>query len=97
MSFYVYIIYSELHDKYYIGYTHNVSDRIKRHNDGSEKFTSPYRPWLLKCVIEKSTRSEAMILEKKLKNLNREKLTKFIDRYSIAGPRRGFAGLGADL
>ena len=38
-----------------------------------------------------------MGLEKKLKNLNREKLIKFIDKYADAGPRRGFAGLGADL
>lgn len=38
-----------------------------------------------------------MVLERKLKNLNREKLVKFIDKYSNAGPGRGFAGLGADL
>ncbi len=38
-----------------------------------------------------------MVLERKLKNLNREKLVKFIDKYSNAGPERGFAGLGADL
>jgi putative endonuclease len=82
MSFYVYIIYSELYDKYYIGQTNNVTDRIKRHNNGSEKFTSSYLPWSLKCIIEKSSRNEAMILENKLKNLNRVKLIKFIQKYS---------------
>lgn len=37
-----------------------------------------------------------MILERKLKNLNRVKLLKFIDKYGDAGSGRGFAGLGAD-
>ena len=50
-----------------------------------------------KCLIEKPPRSEAMIPERKLKNLNRIKLVQFIEKYGIEGPRRGFAGLGADL
>jgi putative endonuclease len=78
----VYVLYSEVHDKYYIGQTQDVSMRLTRHNSGLEKFTSPYIPWILKCVIEKQTRGEAMILEKKLKNLNRQKLLKFIAKYS---------------
>jgi putative endonuclease len=97
MPFYVYILYSEPFDKFYIGQTNDFSDRLKRHNNGNEKFTSLYLPWIAKCVIEKTTRSEAMILEKKLKNLNRSKLVQFIEKYGIEGPRRGFAGLGADL
>jgi predicted GIY-YIG superfamily endonuclease len=60
---------------------------LKRHNNGLEKFSAPYAPWVIRCVIEKSTRSEAMILEKKLKNLNKKKLLKFIEKYSsVAGP-----------
>jgi putative endonuclease len=82
MSFYVYIIYSESHDKYYVGQTNDINDSIKRHNNGSERFTSPYLPWVLKCAIEKPNRGEAMILESKLKNLNRQKLIKFINKYS---------------
>lgn len=97
MAFFVYIIYSEAHDKFYIGQTQDFTTRLHRHNSGIEKFTSPYLPWIPKCIIEKATRSEAMVLEKKLKNLNRQKLTKFIDKYADAGPRRGFADLGADL
>jgi len=74
MVYYVYIIYSESHDKYYIGQTSDFAERIRRHNKGLEKFTSPYCPWTRICVIEKSNRSEAVKLEKKLKNLNRIKL-----------------------
>src|SRR5678816_2056118 len=96
MSFYVYILHSKSGDKYYIGHTNNLADRIRRHNNGFEKFTAAYCPWLLILSIEKSTRGEAMILEKKLKNLNREKLITFYRQIFITGPRRGFAGLGAD-
>ena len=85
MAFYIYIIYSERYDKFYIGQTQDFTTRLKRHNSGIEKFTSPFLPWITRCVIEKTTRGEAMVLERKLKNLNREKLLKFIDKYSNGG------------
>jgi len=72
----VYILYSEKFSRYYIGQTSDLNNRLLRHNNGSEKSTSPYKPWVLKCSLEKSTRSEAMLLEKKLKNLNSEDLKK---------------------
>lgn len=47
MAFYVYILYSTKADKYYIGQTDNLTDRVERHNAGYETFTSKYRPWVL--------------------------------------------------
>ena len=82
MPFTVYIIYSSLFDKYYVGQTNDLEKRINRHNKGIEKFTAPFRPWVLKCLIIKNTRGEAMLLERKLKNMNREKLVQFIAKYS---------------
>ncbi|MER3497659.1 MAG: excinuclease ABC subunit C [Chitinophagaceae bacterium] len=81
MPFFVYVLFSETAGKFYIGQTQDIDNRLKRHNNGLEKFTQPYLPWILKCVIEKSSRSEAVILEKKLKNLNKEKLIKFMEKY----------------
>ena len=69
MPFYVYILYSEIHDRFYIGQTDDIEQRVVRHNRGYEKATSSYVPWIVKCVIEKSSRSEAVLLERKLKNL----------------------------
>ena len=77
----VYVLYSPGYDRHYIGQTQDVIQRLKRHNSGYEKATSPYVPWMLVCKIEKPNRGEAMILEKKLKNLNRERLLAFIDKY----------------
>ena len=79
--YYVYILYSRECDKFYIGQTNNMDDRLKRHNAGEVRSTSPYRPWELSIIIEKASRSEAMLLEKKLKNLSKERIIKFIGRY----------------
>ena len=79
--YFVYIIYSNSHNKYYVGQTNNFDMRIARHNSGTERYTSAYKPWEKVLVIEKSTRSEAVILERKLKNLNRERLLQFIEKY----------------
>jgi putative endonuclease len=78
----VYILYSESAKRFYIGQTNNVKERIKRHNSGYEISTKPYSPWKLVCEIEKNNRSESIILEKKLKNLNTADLIKFIRKYS---------------
>ena len=82
MSYFVYVLYSQGHDRLYIGQTNDLDARIRQHNSGFEKSTAPYRPWILICKIEKETRGEALILERKLKNLNHEKLKRFIAKYS---------------
>ena len=82
MSYYVYILRSVMFDKFYIGQTQNIHERLNRHNAGTEKSTSPYRPWTLVWQTEKPSRSEAMSLEKKLKNLSKERLRIFIEKYS---------------
>ena len=80
--FFVYIIHSGAYNKYYIGQTNDFESRLKRHNDGYEGYTRSYRPWKRMLVIEKPSRSEAMELEKKLKNLSKERLVKFIEKYN---------------
>jgi len=81
--FFVYILFSEKFNKYYVGQTNDFNDRLKRHNDGYDGFTKPYRPWEKSLVIEKSTRAEAMELEKKLKNLSKQRLVAFINKYRV--------------
>ena len=82
MKVYVYILYSEASDKFYIGQTENLETRVTRHNAGMEKFTRPYRPWKVKWSVEKQTRADAVQLEKKLKNLSRDRLKVFMAKYS---------------
>jgi len=43
----VYIIYSQKIDKYYIGFSSNVQDRLLKHNRNSKGFSNPGKPWVL--------------------------------------------------
>ncbi|MFT5820452.1 MAG: putative endonuclease [Crocinitomix sp.] len=80
--YYVYILHSEKFSKFYIGQTKDRSKRLKEHNAGQSKSTKAFRPWGIVWFCSKPTRSEAMVLERKLKNLNRERLLDFIEKYS---------------
>ena len=65
--FYVYILFSESLNRYYIGQTKGVILRLQQHNAGLSKYTKSGMPWkLIKC-FETNTRSEAIILERKIK------------------------------
>jgi putative endonuclease len=88
MYYFVYILYSQSTDTFYKGQTSDLSDRIMRHNNLSEKATRSGAPWKLIWSTAKPSRAEAMRLEKKLKNLSRVQLQKFMNKYKegVAGP-----------
>ena len=70
--FYVYLLYSVHHDKYYIGQTDDIEQRLVSHNELSEhSFTSKYRPWELKVSIAFPSRSNAIKAEHYLKKKNK--------------------------
>ena len=67
--YYVYILYSSTHDKYYIGQTSDLETRMLFHNELSENsFTSRYRPWELKKAIPVQGRRMARKMENYIKN-----------------------------
>ena len=88
MKYTVYILFSLSTNTFYKGQTNDISTRLKRHNAGFEKATKSGIPWMLIWSTEKQTREEAVQLEKKIKNMSRDKLIEFILKYSdnIAGP-----------
>ena len=72
--FFVYIIYSQKIDKYYIGYTAKIQDRLVKHNRKSNGFSSRGRPWTVVYAEEYESKNEAMEREKQLKRWkNRER------------------------
>ena len=81
MRYFVYILYSEAYDRFYIGQTADSEDRLRRHNAGTESATRPYRLWVMKLCLEKRSRAEAMVLEGKLKNLSKERIRAFMRKY----------------
>jgi len=67
MNFKVYVLYSDSLKRYYAGYTKDLEERIQRHNSGRSKYTSRGIPWKLVKVFDCKSRSEAILLEKKIK------------------------------
>jgi putative endonuclease len=64
----VYVLYSSLYDKIYIGFTSNVEARLLSHNVLAKKgWTIKYRPWELVYKEEYNTKSEALSRERELK------------------------------
>jgi putative endonuclease len=76
MPFYIYIIYSAILDKYYVGYTENIAIRLLQHNEGLSTFTSKANDWILKYAAEFSSREEA---HKKELEIKRKKSRKYIE------------------
>jgi putative endonuclease len=75
----VYIIYSEKIDKYYIGFSSNVQDRLRKHNRNSKGFSNTGKPWILVYQEDFSDKKQAMARETQLKKWkNRERLESLI-------------------
>jgi putative endonuclease len=67
MKYYVYILFSSVSGKYYVGQTNNLESRIERHNSGYVRSTKNHLPWRLIISYECCTRNEAMQLESKIR------------------------------
>ena len=66
---YVYILQSEAFpDRYYVGITNDLKDRLKRHNAGEMAHTSELRPWKIKTAVAFSDRQRASAFERYLKS-----------------------------
>ena len=66
--FTVYILYSEIFDKIYIGMTSNLDARLKSHNVlGTKGWTINFRPWNIIHTEVFHSKSEALKREKQLK------------------------------
>ncbi|WP_421808450.1 GIY-YIG nuclease family protein [Flagellimonas sp.] len=67
MEYFVYIIYSKSLDRYYVGHSQDLDDRMNRHNRGRSKYTKTAKDWEVKYTERYFTRSEAMNWEKDIK------------------------------
>jgi putative endonuclease len=66
---YVYILSSlEYLERYYVGVTSDLRERLKRHNAGEVRHTSKYAPWAIKTYLAFSDEKQAFAFEKYLKS-----------------------------
>ncbi len=68
-----YIIYSQKLDKYYVGHSEDMQERLAQHNSGISAFTAKAADWVLVYIElfdsrEKAFRREREIKKKKSRN-----------------------------
>jgi putative endonuclease len=67
MASFVYILFSEKCDKYYVGCTDNLERRLLEHNSKSGHLTSRCSPWKQIYLESYESRGEALKREKEIK------------------------------
>jgi len=72
MAFYVYILLCN-DGSFYTGYTKDVNERIKQHENGNgARYTKAHRPQRVVYVENCDSRSEAMKREREIKKLSHQ-------------------------
>ncbi len=66
--FYTYILYSDSLDRYYIGSTENLEERLKKHNNKNKGFTNRSSDWQIVYTKSFDLKSEAAAFERQIKN-----------------------------
>ncbi|MEO8513909.1 MAG: GIY-YIG nuclease family protein [Ignavibacteria bacterium] len=80
-KFIVYCLYSDIHDRLYIGQTGNIEKRYKQHCSGRVISTRKYLPYRIIYIEEVPDRASAFRREKELKVTSQRKfLRTFINK-----------------
>src|SRR5438046_486694 len=74
--YFVYVLYSRQLDRYYVGQTDNIEERLQSHLSGISKYTSSAKDWTIVHHESFQTREEAIKRENEIK---RKKSRKYIE------------------
>ncbi len=74
MSYFFYILFSIKRDKYYIGHTHDLTGRLRRHNSGHKGFTGNVNDWQILYTEEFPDKSSAYARELQVKGWKSRKM-----------------------
>jgi predicted GIY-YIG superfamily endonuclease len=67
--YYVYILQSTMDtDRFYIGFTERLENRLKDHNSGKNPHTARYKSWRIKTAIAFTDLQKALDFESYLKS-----------------------------
>ena len=83
---FLYVLYSKSIDKFYIGESSNVEERLILHNEGYYKksFTKKAKDWKIQLKYKCDSRSQALFLEKFIKRMKSKTfIQKVIDNPGI--------------
>ena len=68
MNYFVYILYSQSRDRFYTGYTHDISSRLEKHNAGATPSTRPGIPWEMVYTESFQNKHDAIVREREIKD-----------------------------
>ncbi len=79
MTHFLYILYSKSSTKYYVGESHDVQERIRKHNEHQyhNSFSKIASDWNLVLAFECEDRNTSLYLERFIKKM---KSKKFIEK-----------------
>jgi putative endonuclease len=84
MQSFCYILYSDSIDRYYVGYTSDIQERIKLHNNGhfgGKSFTHKATDWSLFLLIPCKSIQQAIFIESKIKRMKSRRFIENLKKY----------------
>ena len=84
MEFFCYVLYSQSLNRYYIGYTSDIEERIKLHNTGyfrGKSYTHITSDWDKYLLIPCETVTQAVFVESRIKKMKSRKYIENLKRY----------------
>ena len=88
MMYFLYILYSESSDRYYVGYSSEPFRRLIEHNTSPlSTYTSNHRPWTLKAIYNcGQIKSRAIQIERFIKkNKSRSLIKRLVTGVELSG------------
>ena len=67
MQYFVYILYSETLDRYYVGSSANPEKRLRKHLSNHAGFTGKAKDWIIRYTECFESKTQALMREKQLK------------------------------
>ena len=84
MNISCYILYSKSINRYYVGYTTDIEERIKLHNNGhfgGRSYTQKASDWELFLLIPCETVSQSVLIESRIKKMKSRKYIENLKKY----------------
>ncbi|OFX83819.1 MAG: excinuclease ABC subunit C [Bacteroidetes bacterium GWF2_33_16] len=86
-KFHLYILHSGTLDKFYIGYTSNLIERLRKHNSNHNGFTGKVNDWKIVYWEEFFSKEQAYAREREIKKWkSRDRIKELINKYGSEHP-----------
>ena len=83
MYYYFYILHSSLLDKFYLGHTSDLVDRLRKHNSNHKGFTGKANDWKIVHFEKFVEKEQAYAREREAKKWkNRKRIQRMIEKGS---------------